>query len=63
MISLTGEKAPSFAAAVKQLRKFVTDIPPRLITKAARRIGAQRAAELKAFLDRLDEQTFEERAM
>lgn len=63
MISLAGEKAPSFAPAIKQLRKFVTDIPPRLITKAARRIGAQRAAELKAFLDRLDDQTFEGKAM
>jgi uncharacterized protein len=58
IIALTGEKAPSFAAAVKQLRTFVTDIPPRLITKAAKRIGAQRAAELRALLDRLHTQTF-----
>jgi uncharacterized protein len=63
MISLTGEKAPSFAAAAKTLRKFLTDIPPRLITKAARRIGAQRAAELRAFLDGLDAQTFDGKAM
>ena len=63
MISLTGEKGPSFASAVKALRKFLTDIPPRLITKAAQRIGAQRAAELQAFLDRLDAQTFNGKAM
>jgi uncharacterized protein len=63
MISLAGAKAPSFAAALKQLRKFVTDIPPRLITKAARRIGAQRAAELRAFLVRLDTETVGGKAM
>jgi uncharacterized protein len=63
MISLAGEKAPSFAAAVKQLRTFLTDIPPRLITQAAKRIGAQRAAELRAFLDTLDAQTFNGKAM
>ena len=63
MISLTGEKAPSFAPAVKQLRKFLTDIPPRLITKAARRMGAQRTAELRAFLDGLEAQTFGGKAM
>lgn len=63
MISLAGAKAPSFSPAVKQLRKFLTDIPPRLITKAARRIGAQRTAELRAFLDGLDAQTFGGKAM
>jgi uncharacterized protein len=63
MISLSGERAPSFAAAVKQLRKFLSEIPPRLITKAARRIGAQRAIELRAFVDRLNAQTFDGKAM
>ena len=63
MIALTGEKAASFAPAVKQLRSFVTDIPPRLITRAAKRLGAQRAAELRAFLDALDAQTFGGKAM
>lgn len=63
MISLTGEKAPSFASAVKQLRKFLTGIPPRLRTKAARRIGAQRTAELRAFLNGLDAETFGGKAM
>lgn len=62
LTALTGEKAPSFAAAVKQLRAFSTGIPPRLITKAAQRIGAQRAAELRAFLDRLNSQTLDGKA-
>jgi uncharacterized protein len=63
LIALTGEKAPSFAPAVKTLRDFVARIPPRLITKTARRIGAQRAAELRSFLDRLQAESFGGRAM
>ncbi len=63
MISLTGEKAGSFAAAVKTLRSFLKDIPAALVTNAARRIGAQRAAELRSFLDALDGETFGEKAM
>lgn len=62
LIALTGEKAPSFAPAVKTLRGFVKDIPPRLITKTARRIGAERAAELQSFLDRLQAESFDGRA-
>lgn len=58
MIALTGTKAASSASALKQLQKFLTDIPPRLVTKAARRIGSQRAAELHAFLERVDAETF-----
>jgi uncharacterized protein len=53
LIALTGAKAPSFAPAVKTLRGFLKSIPPRLITRTARRIGAARAAELGSFLDRL----------
>lgn len=63
MIALTGSKAPSFAPAVKQLRSLLKDIPPQLMTKAAQRIGAQRAAELRAFLDALTTQTFDGKAM
>ena len=58
MISLTGEKSPDFRAAVSTLREFVQKIPPRLITKTARRIGAQRAAELSHLLDQLEHETF-----
>jgi uncharacterized protein len=63
LIALTGEKAPSFAPAVKALRSFVAQIPPRLITRTARQMGAQRAAELAAFLDRLQAESFGGRAM
>jgi hypothetical protein len=45
------------------LRTFVHDIPPRLITKTAQRIGAQRAAELERFLDTLEGETFGGQAM
>jgi uncharacterized protein len=63
MISLTGENAETFARAVKTLRSFLHDIPPRLITKTAQRIGAERAAELERFLDALQVQTFDGKAM
>jgi uncharacterized protein len=63
LIALTGAKAPSFAPAVKTLRGFLKDIPPRLITRTARRIGARRAAELRTFLDRLQAESFGGRAM
>jgi uncharacterized protein len=63
MLSLTGASAQSFAPAVKALRSFVHDIPPRLITKTAQRIGAERAAELQRFLDALQVETFDGKAM
>jgi uncharacterized protein len=59
MIALTGEAAQSFAPALKALRAFVKEIPPRLITKTAQRIGAERAKELQRYLDALDAETFE----
>ncbi len=63
MISLTGENAESFARAVKALLSFLHDIPPRLITKTAQRIGAQRAAELARFLEALQTETFDGKAI
>lgn len=63
IISLTGAKAPSFAPAVKTLRGFLKDIPPRLITQTAKQIGADRVAQLKAFLDNLQQETYDGRAM
>lgn len=63
MISLTGASAPSFREAVTTLRGFLRDIPPRLITKTGRAIGAQRAAELRRFLDDLSAETFQSKAM
>ncbi len=63
MLALTGAKAPSFAPAIKALRGFLTAIPPRLITPAARRIGKRRVAELKAFLAAVQRETYNGRAM
>ena len=63
LLALTGAKAPSFAPAVKTLQGFLSDIPPKLITRTAQRIGAVRARELKAFLDRLHDESFDARAM
>ena len=58
MIALTGESAADVGAAIKSLRSFVTAIPPKLITKSARRLGAERAAETNLFLDRLDVESY-----
>lgn len=63
MISLTGENAESFARAVKALRSFLRDVPAHLITKTAQRLGAQRAVELERFLDALQMETFDGKAM
>lgn len=58
MIALTGEHAQSFDASIASLRKFVHDIPPRLVTATARNMGAQRAAELQQFLDALETERY-----
>jgi uncharacterized protein len=59
MISLTGSSTPSAASAIKQLRAFIKDIPPKLITKAAQRMGAERVAELQTFLDAYQKESFD----
>ncbi len=58
MLSLIGEKGASVGPTVKTLRTFAHDIPPKLVTKTARAMGATRAAELTAYLDALDGETF-----
>ena len=63
IIALTGAQAPSFAPAIKTLNGFLKEIPPSLITNTAKRIGAGRAAQLKAFLDNLQQETFDGRAI
>lgn len=63
LLALTGSAKPDFAPAVKSLRSFLTDIPPKLVTRTARAIGAARAAELRAFLDALERETFTGTAM
>jgi uncharacterized protein len=59
MIALTGASAASAASAVKQLHSFIHDIPPKLITKTAQRMGAQRVAELQTFLDAYQKESFD----
>ncbi|HUN29440.1 MAG TPA: hypothetical protein VMV65_06515, partial [Alphaproteobacteria bacterium] len=59
MISLTGASAASAAGAIKTLRAFIREIPPKLITKTAQRMGAQRVAELQAFLDDYQRESFD----
>jgi uncharacterized protein len=63
MLSLTGSTRPDFAPAVKSLRSFLNDIPPKLVTRTARSMAAARVAELRQFLDALDRETFNGKAM
>lgn len=58
MIALTGESAGDVGSAIKSLQTFVTVIPPKLITKSARRLGAERASETKLFLERLEAESY-----
>jgi len=63
MIALTGENGASVSKAVASLHKFLHDIPPRLITRTAKQLGAQRAAELQALLDQLQAESFDGKAL
>ena len=58
ILALTGSDKADIQPALKTLRKFVIDIPPRLITRTAKRMGAARAAELSALLDHLAAETY-----
>ena len=59
ILALTGEAKPDATGAVKTLRSFLRDIPPKLITNTAKKLGAQRAAELMTFLDRLQAESYD----
>lgn len=59
MIALTGEKGASAAPAIAELRTFIREIPPRLITKTAKAMGAARVAELQALLDAYQRESFD----
>lgn len=59
MIALTGPNAESAAKEIATLRTFVKDIPPKLITKTAKKMGAERVAELQTFLDDWQRETFD----
>jgi uncharacterized protein len=58
ILSLTGESKASGASAVRELRDFIRDIPPKLITGTAKTMGASRAAELSAMLDAYDTESW-----
>lgn len=58
MLSLTGENAESAAQSIAALRNFIKAIPPKLITKTAKRMGAERVRELQAFLDAYQRESF-----
>lgn len=49
--------ATDLRGAVATIDKFSKELPPKLITKAARKIGEERVAEMKAFLDGLDRES------
>ncbi len=63
MLSLTGSSKVDFAGAVKSLRSFLNDIPPKLVTRTARAMAVVRVAELQKFLHALDRETFNSKAM
>ena len=56
MLSLTGDKAPSFAPAVRALRRILIDTAEVYYTHRASN-GEERSAELRAFLDALNAET------
>jgi uncharacterized protein len=58
ILALTGSDKADVQPALKTLRKFVAEIPPRLITRTAKRMGATRAAELSALLAHLEAETY-----
>jgi uncharacterized protein len=58
ILALTGEDKPDATRAIKTLRGFLKDIPPKLITATAKRMGAERAAELSRLLDQIQTETY-----
>ena len=59
MIALTGETAPSAAKAIATLRTFLTDIPPKLVTRTAKSEAQARVIELQALLDAYQRESFQ----
>ncbi len=58
IIALTGEKKPDVQGAIKTLLSFIKDIPPKLVTKTAQKMGADRVVELSRFLDALTAESY-----
>jgi uncharacterized protein len=57
MISLAGAASPSAANEIRTLRGFIRDIPPKLVTRTARRIAVRRVAELRAILGEYEKES------
>ncbi len=49
--------ASDLRAAVATISKFSKDLPPKLVTKAVKKIAEERVGEMKRFLDGLDVET------
>ena len=64
IISLTTRDrwATDLATAAKTLEGFNTDLPPKLMTNAAKKLAPARVAESKAFLESLRTETEEGKA-
>ena len=58
MLAITGRSSPSFEPTLRTLQSFVHDIPPRLITRTARRMGLERAAQLARFIREVQSESF-----
>lgn len=54
--------ATDLATAAKTLEGFNTDLPPKLMTNAAKKMAPARVAESKAFLEALKTETEDGRA-
>lgn len=59
MIALAGPSSESAAKQIATLQSFIKDIPPKLLTKTGQKMGAERAAELQAFLDAWQRESFD----
>ena len=59
ILALTGNHrwAPDLRGAMATLRRHAAELPPTLVTDAAKRIAATRIAEMDAFLRAFDDQT------
>lgn len=63
MLATVGEDKSSVTPAIAALKSFLKDIPPALITKAAKRAAEPRIAELKAYLTALDAESYGDKAL
>jgi uncharacterized protein len=63
IIALTGEDKPSTKGAIKTLHEFVHTIPSRLITKTARAMSVARVAELTRFLNDIQTESYDGKAL